>query len=126
LTVFHSVSIRERNGDELLDISLVVDVTSVTAYAIGVKQSFLDRVGLTVNRKSQTSGTATAHPSVSCSLEHGFRLLSGGAKANWTGAGNLLTASFPQDRHAWVARSKDHIASDPCTITAWCVGIGSK
>ncbi|MBD1903371.1 hypothetical protein NDI44_22860 [Trichocoleus sp. DQ-A3] len=102
------------------------DIATVSAYAIGVKQSFLERVGLTVNRKSQTSGTATAHPSVSCVLEHGFRLLSGGAKANWTGEGSLLTASFPQDRHTWVARSKDHVASDPSTITAWCVGIGDK
>ena len=102
------------------------DVATISAYAIGVKQSFLDRVGLKVNQKNQTSGTATAYPSVSCVLEHGFRLLSGGAKTNWKGTGNLLTASFPQDRHKWVARGKDHMKSSPCTITAWCVGIGNK
>lgn len=102
------------------------DIATVSAYAIGVKKSFLDRVGLMVNRKEQTSGTATAHPRVSCVLEQGFRLLSGGARTNWKGEGNLLTASFPQDRHTWVALGKDHIKSDPSTITAWAVGIAHK
>lgn len=102
------------------------EVATVSAFAIGVKESFLDRVGLKILQKNTTSGTPTAHPSVNCVLEHGYRLVCGGAKTNWAGVGNLLTASFPQDRHIWVARGKDHKESDPSTITAWCVGVGPE
>ena len=45
-------------------------------------------------------------------------LVSGGAQVNWAGVGNLLTASFPQDRQTWIARGKDHLQADQATITA--------
>ena len=99
------------------------EVTTVTAYAIGVKESFLNSVGVKVIQETSTSGTKTAHPTVSCSLPHGYRLIGGGAKTNWNGVGSLLTASYPQDRHTWIANGKDHEESDPSTITAWCVGV---
>jgi hypothetical protein len=60
----------------------------------------------------------------------------------WFGNGNLATASFPSTRASWKARnllwklqpsnsqdpgftaaSKVHIAPDPCTITAYALGI---
>jgi hypothetical protein len=65
-------------------------------------------------------------PGVRIEVPDGFRILGGGAKTNWEGAGNLLTASFPQDRHTWIAQGKDHRRSDPETITAGSIGFGEK
>jgi hypothetical protein len=81
------------------------------------------RAGVQVILEQSESETKTAHPSASSALPQGFRLVSGGAKANWARRGSLLTASYPQDRHIWIARSKDHDVSDPSTITAWSIGI---
>jgi hypothetical protein len=50
-------------------------------------------------------------------------MVGGGAKANYTGEGNLLTASYPSNSSTWLAKSKDQIKSDPATITAYAVGI---
>jgi hypothetical protein len=99
------------------------EVTTVTAFAIGLKQSFLQRSGLEVRQTESTSETETAHPSVQAALPQGFRLFCGGARANWNGEGSLLTASFPIDRHIWEARSKDHEKRDPSTVTAWAIGV---
>jgi hypothetical protein len=99
------------------------EVTTVTAFAIGLKQSFLQRARLNIIQAEPTSGTRTAHPSVSAALPHGFRLFCGGGRANWGGAGSLLTASYPLDRHIWEVRSKDHEISDPSTVTAWAIGV---
>lgn len=98
-------------------------VATVTAFAIGLRDSFLASHGIRVQQKRVTSGTGTSWPSTSCSLDYGYRLLSGGAETHWYGAGQLLTASFPQDRHTWTVSSKDHDSPDFGHVTAHCVGI---
>src|SRR6185437_10831382 len=50
-------------------------------------------------------------------------LTGGGAFVNWHGAGNLLTASFPNSDTSWEVRSKDHDISDPSQITAYAIGM---
>jgi hypothetical protein len=99
------------------------EVSTVTAFAIGIKKSFLEKAGLEITHKQTTSKIATAHPSAQCALSGGFRLVCGGAKTNWRGYGNLLTASYPKASHVWEAKGKDHDEPDHSTITAWCIGI---
>ena len=57
----------------------------------------------------------------------GFTIIGGGARTDFSlsGAGSLLTASFPQDRQTWVAEGKAHLIPAPTTITAWAIGIGN-
>jgi hypothetical protein len=43
--------------------------------------------------------------------------------ANYSGAGNMLTASYPRDERTWVARSKDHVQSSPATLDVYCVSL---
>jgi hypothetical protein len=51
-------------------------------------------------------------------------LLSGGARVNWTGAGNLLTGSFFDNTgFCWNAMSKDHRISSPATIESYALSI---
>jgi tetratricopeptide (TPR) repeat protein len=68
-----------------------------------------------------TSG-ALSQPMARICVESGYKLIGGGAKVNWSGAGNLLTASYP-DGNCWVAQSKDHVEQSPGSVTAWAIGI---
>jgi hypothetical protein len=72
--------------------------------------------------KSVTSDPAP-HPQATAVLPNDYTLTGGGAFVNWQGAGNLLTASFPNGPHSWEARSKDHDISDPSRITAYVIGV---
>ena len=54
-------------------------------------------------------------------LVSSFNSTSSPAHVNWNEAGNLLTASFPQDRQTVVAHGKDHITVNS-SITAYAVG----
>ena len=49
----------------------------------------------------------------------------GGAQTNWTGNGNLLTATYPGQlsQNHWVAAGKDHWYADPATITAYAIAL---
>lgn len=98
------------------------DPATVTAFAIGLRQSFLAGAGLAVTSQSITTPIPTNHPWTTLVIPD-FHLVGGGAQVNWTGLGNLLTASFPQDRQTWIARGKDHLQPDPATITAWSIGL---
>lgn len=71
---------------------------------------------------SETSSPAS-HPSVSVTLPASYTMTGGGAQVHWSGAGNLLTASYPQTSRTWQARSKDHIKPDPATLTVYAIGI---
>jgi hypothetical protein len=62
------------------------------------------------------------HPEGRCPAPDGCRLIGGGARSNWAGDGNLLTASFP-DGNDWVAKAKDHGTADPASITVFALGI---
>lgn len=70
---------------------------------------------------SQTSAI-TNHPQVTVGLPAGYKLIGGGAQVNWRGNGNLLVASYPNG-NTWTAQSKDHMISDPSSITAWAIGL---
>jgi len=99
------------------------DPAQVTAFAIGLKRSFLAKIGLTVTSPLViTSAPPANHPSVTL-VNQNFSFISGGARVNWAGVGNLLTASFPQDRQNWTAQGKDHLQPDPATITVWGIGL---
>jgi len=100
----------------------VADPATVTAFAIGLTATFLAGAGLAVIYQSYSAPCATHWPWATL-IVPGFHLSGGGAQDNWTGNGNLLTASFPQDRQTWRARGKDHVVSDPSTITAWGIGL---
>ena len=71
----------------------------------------------------------TNHPVARVTVPAGFKLVGGGARENWIpGAGNLLTASFPETPNTWMAAGKDHSyashnATDPASITAFAVAI---
>ncbi len=70
---------------------------------------------------SKTS-SVTGHPSASASVSTGFKLVSGGAKVNWSGNGNLLTASYPSG-NSWIVKSKDHGVPSAASITSYAIGI---
>jgi vibriolysin len=95
---------------------------SITAYAIALHDPNNE---WDVTIKSEPSNPSP-HPQAVAVLPTGFVLTGGGAFVNWTGAGNLLTASFPNSDESWEARSKDHDISDPAQITAYAIGIKSR
>ena len=100
----------------------VSDPSTITAFAIGMKH----RVGDTsLERKVwNVTGPVGAHPTAQACIDPEWILSGGGAFDNWTGAGNLLTASFPKGL-CWVAAGKDHLHSSPANITAFAIGIRS-
>lgn len=63
------------------------------------------------------------HPQRAVSVRNGFQLVGGGARANWSVHGQLLTACYPIGRDTWSAQSKDHHFAEPSTITTYAIGI---
>jgi hypothetical protein len=96
------------------------DPSTVTVWAIGLRRSFLSKNGMGVSTIARASRVAH-HPRIFVVIP-GFHMTGGGARVAWKTAGNLLTASFPQDRETWVAEGKDHLVEDPATVTAWAIG----
>lgn len=94
----------------------------VTAVAIAIRD---DTNLYDVVIDTATSGKEAA-PAVQARLRPGYVMTGGGARANWTGAGSLLTASFPATFDVWEARAKDHGISDPATVTAYVIGIRAR
>jgi hypothetical protein len=72
--------------------------------------------------RPETSGIAPS-PQHVLEVPTGFKIVGGGAVANYTGYGSLLTASYPQDLQHWYARSKDQGVSDPTTITVYALAL---
>ncbi len=98
----------------------VSDPSLITAYVIGIKhRGLLHRVQHSIT--SATGGSAP-HPTAQVQVGSGFTMCGGGAVDNYSGSGNLLTASYPQTPN-WIAAGKDHIHSDPSTITAYVIGL---
>lgn len=95
-------------------------------YSIGMKLTGVDRAVLKSKMRyvEATSG-ASAHPTRSLSLPEGFQLIGGGARVNWSGAGNLLFESYPANSTTWKVGSKDHGATSPASITAFAIGIST-
>lgn len=97
------------------------DPATITVWAIGLRESFLGENGMSVSSSNATSSPAFNHPSETFVISD-FYLTGVGARVNWSGAGNLLTACFPRDRQTVVVKGKDHLQADPSTITAYAVG----
>lgn len=70
----------------------------------------------------ESTGASARHPSARACVPEGYKLIGGGARVDYTKAGNLLTASYPEGR-CWVASSKDHMVADHATVTAYAVGL---
>lgn len=100
----------------------IPDQQRVEAMAIAIRDES-NRWDVVID--TQTSGK-DSHPTVQARLRPGYVLTGGGARANWTGAGSLLTASFPATSEIWEARAKDHGVSDPSTVTAYVIGIRAR
>jgi len=98
----------------------ISDPASITVWAIGLRKSFLQNAGMTVKSVYGSSGVAN-HPSITF-VAPDFYLTGVGARVNWNVAGNLLTASYPQNRQTVFAAGKDHVVVDPSTITAYAIG----
>jgi hypothetical protein len=62
-------------------------------------------------------------PDARVTIPEGYKLLSGGAKDTWTGAGNMLTASFPESDNTWRASGHDLHVRDDARITAYAVAL---
>lgn len=93
---------------------------TIQAYAIGLRHKQneikLQRTTMPV------TGNKLAHPSASACLGSEWILTGGGAFDSWSGAGNLLTASYPEGQ-CWQAKGKDHVHSSWAAITAYAIGI---
>jgi hypothetical protein len=66
------------------------------------------------------------HPQMIATLINtNYLRLSGGAKVDWSGYGNLLYISQPYSewQNSWFAASKDHRVASPCQITTYIIGI---
>jgi hypothetical protein len=73
---------------------------------------------------NQVYGPSYQYPSARAYCPGGYRILSGGAKINWSGAGNLLVVSKPwSDKDGWEAQGKDHRFVSPASIDAYVLSI---
>jgi hypothetical protein len=97
------------------------DPASITVWAIGLSEDFLRSNGMEVVRVTQTTTQRANHPDLNLVVPN-FHLSGGGARDNWSGEGNLLTACYPEDRQTWNAAGKDHDKPDPSTISVWMLG----
>jgi hypothetical protein len=72
---------------------------------------------------SYTSSQAN-HPTLNVRLPIQYAVVGGGARANYTGLGSMLWATYPvEDGNSWIGAAKDHIDPDPSTITVWAIGL---
>ena len=96
-----------------------VSPSKITVWAIALHDPGDDWDVRIFNQPGQTA----QHPNASVTVPNSYVMTGGGAKVNWTGAGNLLTASYPIDQYRWEARSKDHMIASPAAITVYAIGI---
>jgi hypothetical protein len=108
----------------------VVDKHIISVYAIGMMVQGLPRETLRAHiALTESTSTLAAHPQVSVSGASNDIGLSGGAKVNYTGAGSMLVSSFPacgggfRPCNRWSVAAKDHVYSDPATITGYIITI---
>jgi vibriolysin len=96
------------------------DPSQITAYVIGIKHNqLLHRAQHSI---TNATGASASHPTAQVQVAAGYTLCGGGAIDNYTGDGNLLTASYPNGS-LWMAAGKDHEHPDPSSITAYAIGI---
>lgn len=102
-------------------------VATVTSFALAI----YDHLDIWEVAQTEATGESGAHPSAEVKLDPDFAakggvMVGGGARVDWAGAGNMLTASFPKDSTTWAANAKDHSVSDPASITVYAIGLRSK
>lgn len=69
------------------------------------------------------TGALAQHPRAQVTVPAGYKIIGGGALSNWSGAGNLLAASYPATPTQWVAAAKDHEVISPASLTAFALAI---
>lgn len=68
----------------------------------------------------------TSHPYAVTWLPDGWVASGGGAEADWSGPGSMLTMSTytrSGSRHGWKAKAKDHIHAEAVVLYVWVVGL---
>lgn len=97
---------------------------AIKAWAIGLKIAGLTRQQLiSMMAVNVASSGYDAHPDISSGLPEGYVLVSGGIKINWSGGGNIATASYPETSFTWRARSKDHSVPSPASTQVYAIGL---
>ncbi|MBN4077285.1 hypothetical protein JYT19_00070 [Sulfobacillus acidophilus] len=85
--------------------------TFVREYVIG---------NLYIQVHEKHSGLSNA-PWVEVTVPENFKILSGGARTNWSQPGNLLTSSYPVNDRTWFVSAAEHGIASKATITAYAV-----
>jgi hypothetical protein len=101
----------------------VADPASISAFALAV----CDPDDIWEVRIFQSRPSAAAEQEVT--VESGYVMVGGGAKAEYTGPGALLVASHPvaENKSTWRAQLKDHVHTDAGKkITAYAIGLKCK
>ncbi|WFB09351.1 hypothetical protein LRS74_21625 [Streptomyces sp. LX-29] len=102
---------------------LVSDPANIRAYAIALRRHLpVGRVDVAITRAD--SGQ-TAHPAAVAAVAPGYALTGGGGDVHWRGDGNLLWRLEPATSRtpSFSAAAKDHLRSDPASITAYALGV---
>ena len=93
------------------------DTTTVITPVVEMAPQMSLKVFHMKSRKAQ-------HPYISQTVPADYKIISGGAKSEYTGTkGQLLTASYPKSATEWFAKSKDHKELDLGFVTAYAVAI---
>jgi hypothetical protein len=106
-----------RSKDHILS-----DPAPITAYVLGLRSKI--GIQLIFNLIESATTIPSAHPSEA--IEPGGvvgSLTCGGAIDYWTGAGNMLTCSYPTADGGWFAAGKDHIDSSPAAFTTYGISL---
>ncbi|MGD0343059.1 MAG: hypothetical protein ABSA76_15265, partial [Bacteroidales bacterium] len=106
---------------------ITADQHYLTVYAVGMKIDGVSAVDLRsqISLDSTVSSSAN-HPETEATVPQGYLLIGGGAFDNYgTGYGNMLVKSYPKNSTTWHVCGKDHRRTDPCTITAYAIGLNN-
>lgn len=113
---------------------LVSYPVTVTAYAIGVSEAFLNHSGLKVVRFRSSTPISARKPSLICGPEEQLPavLVSGGTEIEWKGMGSLMKASAPNlapipanwaHPFSWIGSGSDFSVPDPSPISTWAIAL---
>jgi hypothetical protein len=102
---------------------LASDPANLRVFAIALKRNL--PVGSVLTSISRSDSTQTPHPAAVASVAPGYALTGGGAEVHYHNAGNLLWKLEPATTQtpSFSAAAKDHLASDPSSLTAYSLGI---
>jgi Putative binding domain, N-terminal/Viral BACON domain len=78
-----------------------------------------------VYMQSSTSAPSGV-PNITATLPQGYALTGGGAVVNYSGWGQLLTASYPEGIRSWTAKAKQHGPADAAPVTSIAIGIAPR